>query len=160
MKRYRYSTKNDPELFSAALDYLRSAKEFTGNAEEFFAVQDYWNTIPLNLDMYFMYRPYLEIMGLQDQLDKEIKRIIGDEEGWYPYDERYGFHVRMTGSGNNIIQLAVPQRSETEFRDGGIIPFDEWETDEEAIKWFKYDVIEEIPELEIEIVPPVDGVNL
>lgn len=84
-------------------------------------------------------------MDLQGLLDKEIKRIIGDEEGWYPYDERYGFYLRMPGSGNNIIQILCPQREETEFRDGGIIPFDEWETDETAIKYISnLAVVEEI----------------
>lgn len=140
MKRYKYSTKNEPQLFSAALDYLRSTKEFTGNAEEFFAAQDCWNTIPLNLDMYFMYRPYLEIMGLQDQLDNEIKRIIGkDADRWYKCNDKYGYYLNEPGSNGNIIQLSVPLDDE-----GEIIPYKEWETNKNAIKWLSNDVIEEI----------------
>lgn len=159
MKRYKYSTKNDPELFSAALDYLKSAKEFTGTADEFFAVQDCWNTIPLNLDMYFMYRPYLEIMGIQDNLDKEIKRIIGkDANKWYRCDEKYGYYLLETGANGNIIQISCPQGNR--FGEYDLIPYDEWETNPEAIKWLEGDVIEEIPEPEIEMVPPVDGVNV
>lgn len=36
MKRYKYSTKNDPNMFRYALDFLKEAQEFNGTAEEFF----------------------------------------------------------------------------------------------------------------------------
>lgn len=138
MKRYKYSTKNDPKMFRYALDFLKEAQEFDGTAEKFFVYTNVWEIIPTNLFEYFDLRPYLEKMGLQDQLDKEIKRIIGDEDGWYPYDERYGFYIRMPGSGNNIIQILCP------FRAGGLVPYDEWETDKDAIERLSECVIEEI----------------
>ena len=145
MKRYRYPTKNDPEMFRYALDFLKDAQEFDGTAEEFFQYVNVWEIIPMNLDMYFEYRPYLEIMGLEGLLDKEIKRIIGkDADKWYHYNEKYGYYVGGPGAGNNIIQILWPEREETEFRDGGLVPYDEWETDEKAIKWLSECVIEEI----------------
>lgn len=162
MKRYRYSIKNDPEHFSAALEYLKDIQECTDTPKEFFYAQDIWNTIPTNLDMYFTYRPYLEIMGLQELADKELKRIIGKEaDKWYPYDEKYGYYAPVYGSGSNIIQISCPIRCpETEPSDEELVPYDEWEIDEEAIKQLSRFVVEEIPELEIEMVPPVDGVNV
>ena len=36
MKRYKYSTNNDPNKFRFALDYLKNTQEFTGTADEFF----------------------------------------------------------------------------------------------------------------------------
>lgn len=145
MKRYKYSTNNEPGHFNAALDYLKMTQEFTDTPNEFFGAQDIWNTIPINLDMYFTYRPYLEIMGLQGLVDKELKRIIGkDADKWYPYNEKYGYYAPVYESGNNIIQIACPQREETEFRDGGIVPYDEWDTDKDAIKWLSNCIVEEI----------------
>ena len=146
MKRYRYSTNNTPESFSAAIDYLKSAKEFTGTVDEFFFAQDIWNSIPINLDMYFMFRPYLEIMGLQEQIDNEIKRIIGkDADKWYPYNEKYGYYAPVYDSGNNIIQISSPTRCpESEPTDEELVPYDEWKTDEDAIKQLSNCVVEEI----------------
>lgn len=142
MKRYRYSTNNTPESFSAALDYLKMTKEFTGTADYFFFAQDCWNTIPINLDMYFTYRPYLEIMGLQDQLDNEIKRIIGkDADKWYPYNEKYGYYAPVVHSGNNIIQIPCPTMFDGE---DILVPYDKWETDKEAIEWLSKCIVEEI----------------
>ena len=40
--------------------------------------------------------------------------------------------------------------------DGGLVPYDEWETDEDAIKHLKHCIIEEIPET----VQPIAGVNV
>lgn len=145
MKRYKWLTNNDPEQFSDALSYLKSTQEFTGTAEEFFQYTNVWEIIPTELFSYFMYRPYLEIMGLQDLLDKEIKRIIGkDADKWYRYNEKYGYYVLGPGSGDNIIQILWPERAETEFRAGGLVPYDEWETDEDAIKRLSNCVVEEI----------------
>ena len=157
MKRYKYLTNKDPEVFRDALDYLKDTQEFTGTAEEFFQYVNDWETIPMQLSLYFDYRPYLEIMGLQDILDKEIKRIIGkDTDKWYRYNEKYGYYIIGPRSGDNIIQIEWPIRERTEFRDGGLVPYDEWTTDEDAIKWLSRCVIEEIPET----VQPIAGVNV
>ena len=157
MKRYKYLTNNDPEVFRGALDYLKDTQEFTGTADEFFQYVNDWETIPMELSLYFDYRPYLEIMGLQDILDKEIKRIIGkDADKWYRYNEKYGYYITGPRSGDSIIQIEWPIRERTEFKDGGLVPYDEWTTDEDAIKWLSRCVIEEIPET----VQPIAGVNV
>lgn len=154
MKRYKYSTYNNPETFSAALDYLKMTKEFTGTVDDFLVPQDIWSPIPTNIDMYFMFRPYLEIMGLESLADKELNKIgVGK---YYPYDKKYGYYAPMTNSGDNIIQIPCPKGDRS--REYDLVPYDEWETDKEAIKWLSNFVIEEIPELEIEMVPPVGGV--
>ena len=157
MKRYKYLTNKDPKKFKYALEYLESTQEFTGTAEEFFGYVNVWETIPMELSLYFEYRPYLEIMGLQDILDKEIKRIIGkDADKWYRYNEKYGYYLIGPRSGDNIIQIDWPERERTEFKDAGLIPYDEWETDEDAIRQLKNCIIEEIPET----VQPIAGVNV
>lgn len=144
MKRYRYPTKNDPELFSVALEYLKMTQEFNGTPKEFFCAQDVWSPIPMNLDMYFTYRPYLEIMGLQGLADKELKRIGVDK--YYPYNEKYGYYAPVYESGDNIIQIPCPSRCpELEPSDEESVPYDEWETDEDAIEWLKDFIVEEIP---------------
>lgn len=145
MKRYKYSTNKDPERFRGALDYLKETQEFTGTAEEFFQYVNTWEIIPMALGSYFDYRPYLEIMGLQDILDKEIKRIIGkDADKWYYCNEKYGYYIIGPRSGDNIIQIDWPVRKITYFDDNGLIPYDEWETDKDAISHLSYCVIEEI----------------
>lgn len=151
IKRYKYATKKDPLAFSAALDYLKMTKEFTGTVDDFLLAQDVWSPIPTNLDMYFTYRPYLEIMGLEGLLDAELKRIGLDE--CLPYNEKYGYYAPVVQSGNNIIQIPCPERSDTVHNIAGLVPYDEWETDEDAIKWLSGCVIEEIG-----TIPPADGV--
>ena len=154
MKRYKYSTKNTPQSFSAALDYLKMTKEFTGTVDDFLMSQDIWSPIPTNIDMYFMYRPYLEIMGLEGLVDTELKRIGVDK--CFPYDKKYGYYAPVVQSGNNVIQIPCPTRSpETEPSDEELVPYDEWDTDKDAIKWLSGYVVEDI-----EMVPPVDGVNV
>lgn len=145
MKRYKYSTDNDPKEFSDALDYLKRTQKFTGTPDEFFEYVNVWEIIPMELLDYFIYRPYLEMMGLEGLLDKEIKRIIGeDADKWYRYNEKYGYYVGGPGAGDNIIQILWPVRDSTEFVDGGLVPYDEWETDETAIKKLTDCIVEEI----------------
>ena len=157
MKRYKYLTNNDPKEFRDALEYLERTQEFTGTAEEFFDYIYYWEIIPMGLFSYFYYRPYLEIMGLQDRLDKEIKRIIGkDADKWYRYNEKYGYYLTVPHSGDNIIQIEWPERERTEFRDAELVPYDELTTDEDAIRRLKNCIIEEIPET----IQPIAGVNV
>lgn len=159
MKRYKWATNNDPKKFRDALDYLKDTQEFTGTPDEFFKYTNVWEIIPMELFNYFEYRPYLEIMGLQGLLDKEIKRIIGkDTNKWYLYNEKYGYYVKGPGSGNNIIQILWPEGDR--FGEYDLIPYDEWETNKEAIEKLSDCVVEEIPEIDIEIIPPVDGVNV
>lgn len=140
MKRYKYSTKNDPESFRSALNYLKLAQEFTGTVEDFLTPQDIWCPIPTHIDMYFMDRPYLEIMGLEGLVDKELKRIGVDK--YYPYNEKYGYYAPVVHSGDNIIQVPCPEGDR--FGEYDLIPYDEWETDKEAIEWLSNFVVEEI----------------
>lgn len=157
MKRYKYLTNKDPKMFKYALEYLESTQEFTGTAEEFFQYVEAWERTPMELVLYFEYRPYLEIMGLQDILDKEIKRIIGkDADEWYNYNEKYGYYITGPRSGDNIIQIEWPVRYITEFEDFELVPYDEWTTSEDAIRQLKDCIIEEIPET----VQPIAGVNV
>jgi hypothetical protein len=142
MKRYRYPTKNDPESFSAALEYLKMTQEFNGTPKEFFCAQDVWSPIPMHLDMYFMDRPYLEIMGLQGLVDKELKRIGVDK--YYPYNEKYGYYAPVYGSGNNIIQIPCPEYSPLG-DDPESVNYNDWETNKDAIEWLKNFIVEEIP---------------
>lgn len=152
MKRYKYSTNKEPLAFEAALSYLKMTKEFTGTAKEFLEGQDIWCPIPINIDMYFTYRPYLEIMGLDGLVDKELKRIGIDK--YYPYDKKYGYYAPVVQSGYNVIQIPCPTRSpETEPSDEELVPYDEWDTDKDAIKCLSGYVVEDI-----EMVPPVAGV--
>lgn len=160
MKRYKYSIHKEPEDFASALRYLKRYQEAdvtTDTLNELFLAQDIWNPIPTELDMYFSYRPYLEIMGLEELIDNEFMRR--GIYKIYPYHEKYGYYLPLIGS-SDIIQIAPPTHSEHGSIELNIIPFNEWETNKEAIEWLNNFIVEEIPETDIEMVPPVDGVNV
>ena len=140
MKRYRYPTDKKPFSFEAALAYLKMTKEFSGTVKEFLESQDIWCPIPTNIDEYFMYRPYLEIMGLECLVDKELERIGVNK--YYPYNEKYGYYAPVSHSGDNIIQIPCPEGDR--FGEYDLVPYDEWETDKDAIKWLKGFIVEEI----------------
>lgn len=145
-KRYKYSIDKEPDAFAAALHYLKSLQEddvTTDTLEEFFLAQDIWNPIPMELDMYFSYRPYLEMMGLEELIDDEFMRR--GVYKIYPYHEKYGYYLPLIGS-SDIIQIAPPTHSEEGSIELNIIPFNEWETNKEAIEWLKPFVVEEIPD--------------